>query len=73
MKVMAANSKVVPEMCSDATHAELVVSGAGVPFLVLVAQEGSDCTVVNLAPLLDFAAQDPDLRRIMEQSLNHAS
>ena len=70
---MAAKSKVVPETCSDATHAELVLSGAGVPFLVLMAQEGSDCTVVNLTPLLKFAAQDPDLRRIMEQSLSHAS
>lgn len=70
---MAAKSKVVPETCSDATHAELVLSGAGVPFLVLMAQEGSDCTVVNLAPLMKFAAQDPDLRKIMEQSLSHAS
>ncbi len=66
---MAAKSKVVPETCSDATHAELVLSGAGVPFLVLMAQEGSSCTVVNMVPLLKFAAQDPDLRKLMEQTL----
>lgn len=69
----AATCRVVPEQCSDATHAELVVSGAGVPFLVLMPEEGVDCTVVHLGPLLDFVAADPQLRGLMERSLRAQS
>jgi hypothetical protein len=64
----AAKNRVVPEACSDATHAELVVSGTGTPFLVLMPQEGHDCAVVNLVPLLKFAAQDPDLKKLLEEA-----
>jgi hypothetical protein len=63
------NNTVVPEQCSDATHAELVMSGSGDPFLVLMPEEGVDCTVVRMGPLLDFAAAHPQLRRLMEKSL----
>lgn len=59
-----------PDRCFDAGHAELMVSEKGDPFLVLLTEEGSDCTIVHLTPFLKMAAADPRLREIMERSLD---
>lgn len=60
---------LMPDRCFDAQHAELIVSTTGAPFLVLVAEEGVDCTILHLAPFLEMAAAIPQLREIMEKSL----
>lgn len=59
------------DRCFDASHAELMVSEKGDPFLVLVAEEGFDCTIVHLIPFLEMAAANPQLRKLMEKSLAH--
>lgn len=69
VRPMAAPSLTVPDSCSDAVHAEVVLSGDGNPFLILMAEEGIDFTVVHLDQFLDFVAGDPRLRCLMEKSL----
>lgn len=59
----------VPEECFNANYAELKMSPAGEPFLILLSQEGLDCSVVHLAPFLRYAATDPRLRRLLEDAL----
>jgi len=59
----------LPEECFDANHAELKLSTTGEPFLILLSQEGLDCTVVHLAPFLRYAATDTRLRKLLEDAL----
>jgi len=60
---------IMLDRCFDAGHAELMVSQKGDPFLVLVTEEGVDCTILHLGPFLEMAAAIPQLRQIMEKSL----